>query len=92
MTLPRRDSHREGSRLVPNGAQPRILSKHPWCDVVFIETRTGPRGGEDWLLTLACGHRVFRPFPKASLRMFVSRLRLAPKRVRCIICSYEKVA
>lgn len=91
MTLDARPRHRDGSRLVPNNAQPRIMPTGPWVDVVHIETQKGPRGGEEWRLTLACTHVAFRPYPKFTVQTMIRRVmegpRGAPKKVRCIVCA-----
>ena len=75
-------------------AQPRIPPTAPWSEVVYIETRIGPHGGEEWKLTLACAHVAFRPVPTISPQTMMRRLFAgpfaAPKKVRCIMCQYTK--
>jgi hypothetical protein len=94
VTLPQRSQRRVDSRLVPNDAQPRIPSTAPWSEVVYIETRTGRCGGEEWKLTLACTHVAFRRVPKISPQTMIRRLFrgpiTAPKKVRCIVCAYTR--
>lgn len=70
-------------------------------DVVHIEDRIGPHGGEYWLLTLACGHLAVQRKPRGSVctvadpssgggvqtfRSPFARPRLAPKRKMCPLC------
>jgi hypothetical protein len=63
-------------------------------EVVYIETRIGPHGGEEWKLTLACTHVAFRPVPTISPQTMIKRLFggpfAAPKKVRCIMCAYTR--
>ena len=66
----------------------------PLREVVWIEEVTSPRGNLEWRLRLECGHRARRPIPRPNLGQalllgpdrYLSR-RLAPKRVRCQVCS-----
>jgi hypothetical protein len=69
----------------------------PWREVVHIDEMTGAHGGLAWVLALSCGHFAVRAQPRP--KMFeafryangvrgcrMSKPRVAPKRVRCIMC------
>jgi hypothetical protein len=66
----------------------------PLRDVVHIEEKTGPRGGEFWWLKLSCGHFVakYRRGSRFSnmVGLIFGRITiedmLAPKRARCWSC------
>jgi hypothetical protein len=62
----------------------------PWREVVHITATTGARGGRAWELELACHHIAVRWHPggrRSRLAGFTARLRFAPRRVRCLLCS-----
>ena len=61
-----------------------IHAGKPWREVERIEETTGAHGGVAWMLTLSCGHIAVRSQPR--FRMFEPVVRVAPKRVRCIVC------
>ena len=66
----------------------------PWRQVVHIETRDTRGGGRCWFLTLECGHfkAVSIPYARPAvhlLGLFSGKRRLAPERVRCIVCEGE---
>lgn len=70
----------------------------PWREVVHIEIASpGKRGAQPWVLTLACGHTVFRSRGntrdglggRLGFTVF-GRMRLAPKRCRCLHCGLRQ--
>lgn len=91
----------EGSRAGVKTAPGALHEGQPWREVVFIETQTGKRGGETWVLTLSCGHRAFRPVPRPRMDIMQELVttkrsgalrhqpRTAPHRVRCLFCPKE---
>jgi hypothetical protein len=64
----------------------------PWREVEQIETRYTKNGGVVWSLQLSCGHIAARHGGNWSrgVKVLTGRLRLAPKRVRCLLCSFQK--
>lgn len=59
--------------------------------VTHIDSMTGSRGGEFWVLTLECGHVATRSIPKPRpcdvfMRNAWKRF-LAPTSVKCELCS-----
>jgi hypothetical protein len=63
----------------------------PWREVTVIDDADGVRGAQQWRLTLACGHRVYRPKPRLTVERFAFNGRHkevhAPARVRCPWCA-----
>jgi hypothetical protein len=66
----------------------------PWREVIHIETRDARGGGQCWFLTLGCGHfkAVSVPYASNPVRALFLRRRMAPHRVRCVICAVSPEA
>lgn len=48
-------------------------------EVVHVEQTTGPRGGRVWMLTLSCGHRMWRTGRSTP-----------PQSVECVPCHLDE--
>lgn len=55
-------------------------------EVVHIEDRVGPLGGEYWVLTLGCKHTAVRSKRPFRIWKIWKQPSFAPRRAKCIVC------